>query len=141
MIMVTSNIYIFLFLLLLHVSLIVVTKGEPIFSYTHVYIRNDLGNNILLTIHCKSKNDDLDVHYLKYQDEYKFQFKPNFLGNTLFFCGLTWDGILHWFNIYVESRDCKDFNCTRNCRWSIQKNYACMFNKKSHAYDHCFDYR
>ncbi|CAL0302427.1 unnamed protein product [Lupinus luteus] len=140
MIMVTSNIYIFFFLLLLFPSLMVVSENGSILSYTHVYIKNDLGNNIPLTVHCKSKNDDLGAHHLKYQDEYKFQFKPSLFRNTLFFCGFTWDGILHWFDIYVETRDCPDYDYKSNYRWSIQKKFACMFNPTSHAYDYCLDY-
>ncbi|KAF1894398.1 hypothetical protein Lal_00027095 [Lupinus albus] len=44
----------------------------------HVYIRNGLGNGTLLTYHCKSKDDDLGVRTLNYDEQFKFQFKPSF---------------------------------------------------------------
>ncbi|KAL1360423.1 hypothetical protein AAHE18_04G175900 [Arachis hypogaea] len=34
----------------------------PFYSKTHVSLTNSLGGNLDLTLHCKSKDDDLDFH-------------------------------------------------------------------------------
>ncbi|XP_004139725.1 S-protein homolog 1-like [Cucumis sativus] len=42
-----------------------------------------------LNVHCQSKNDDLGNHHLvKRGDIYKWNFKENFWGTTLFWCKL-----------------------------------------------------
>ncbi|KAE9604488.1 putative plant self-incompatibility S1 [Lupinus albus] len=137
MIMVGSNSHTLFLSLLLLASLVAVSEGLGIFTYRHVYVKNDLDNNTLLIAHCKSKNVDVGVQNLHYQEEFKFQFKPDFWGTTLYFCGLTWDGTLHWFDIYDQDRDnqaCKD------CKWSIQRSQPCRFNFKTEKYDLC-DYK
>ncbi|KAE9604490.1 putative plant self-incompatibility S1 [Lupinus albus] len=137
MIMVRSNSHTLFLSLLLLTSLVAVSEGWAEFTYRHVYVKNDLDNNTLLIAHCQSKQDDIGVKNLHYQEEFKFQFRPDFLGITLFFCGLTWDGTLHLFDVYDESRDgteCKD------CKWSIQRNQPCRFNFDTQKYDLC-DYK
>ena len=52
----------------------------------HITIINHLSERKNLQIHCKSKNDDLGVHILQYDEEYKFGFKPNYWLTTLFYC-------------------------------------------------------
>ncbi|KAE9598029.1 putative plant self-incompatibility S1 [Lupinus albus] len=134
--MVGSRSYTLLFSLLLLVSLMGVSEGSlfGIFRYRHVYVRNGLGNGTLLTHHCKSKDDDLGVRTLKYDEEFKFQFKPSFFGNTLFFCSFTWNGKLHWFTIYDYSLD---NNYCYDCYWSIKPDHPCRFNSKTFNYDLC----
>ncbi|KAE9619444.1 putative plant self-incompatibility S1 [Lupinus albus] len=137
MIMVGSNSHTLLLSLLLLVSLVVVSGGWSDFDYRHVYVKNGLDNNTLLIAHCKSKQDDLGVKNLHYEEEFKFQFKPDLFGVTLFYCGFTWDGTLHWFDIYDDARDgelCKD------CKWSIQRNQPCRFNLDTQKYDLCNKY-
>ncbi|KAF8016973.1 hypothetical protein BT93_H2234 [Corymbia citriodora subsp. variegata] len=41
-----------------------------------------------LTVHCKSKDDHLGVHYIR--ESWSFSFTPNPFGRTLFFCGFSW---------------------------------------------------
>ncbi|KAF1892323.1 hypothetical protein Lal_00010788 [Lupinus albus] len=89
--MVRSNSHTLFLSLLLLTSLVAVSEGWAEFTYRHVYVKNDLDNNTLLIAHCQSKQDDIGVKNLHYQEEFKFQFRPDFLGITLFFCGLTWD--------------------------------------------------
>ncbi|CAL0330941.1 unnamed protein product [Lupinus luteus] len=137
MTMVIASRHILFFSLLLLAPLVVVSHVWPISTYRHVYIRNDLGNDTLLTVHCKDKNNDLGVQKLKYTEEFKFQFKPNVLGETLYFCGLTWDGKLNWLVAFEQNRDiyfCKDL------KWSILKNVACLFNCDTQNDDTCINY-
>ncbi|OAY55434.1 hypothetical protein MANES_03G154000v8 [Manihot esculenta] len=100
-----------------------------------VEIINDLGPNIELKYHCKSKNDDLGQRVLSYKGSWYFTFRPNLFGTTLFYCQFSWGQISHWFNIYEDSRDrtrCYD------CVWYIRGNGPCALNVTSQQFDLCF---
>ncbi|KAE9600920.1 putative plant self-incompatibility S1 [Lupinus albus] len=132
--MVISSSRILFFSLLLLSPLMVVSHFWPIFTYRHIYIRNDLGNGTLLKIHCKGQHKDLGIQKLNYKEEFKFQFTPNFWYLSLFFCSLTWDHKSHLLTAFDESRDahfCKDLI------WSVNKDQACSFNCDTQKYDHC----
>ncbi|KAM6544715.1 hypothetical protein CsatB_025451 [Cannabis sativa] len=87
-----------------------------------------------LTVHCKSKNDDLGVHVLKYDQSYRFSFTPNFWRSTLFFCGFKWKGEFHWFDIYkTHHRFVYHINS-----WIILPTGPCLYNSNHQAYDYCY---
>ncbi|KAE9593560.1 putative plant self-incompatibility S1 [Lupinus albus] len=137
MVISSRHILIFSILFLLLGPLVGAIHFWPILTYRHVYVRNDLVNGTLLTVHCKSKNNDLGVHKLNYKDEFKFQFKPNIWGTTLFYCGLTWDGKLQSLVAFDNLRDiyfCKDL------KWSITNYQPCLFNCDTQQYDRCINY-
>ncbi|KAE8695438.1 hypothetical protein F3Y22_tig00110711pilonHSYRG00010 [Hibiscus syriacus] len=122
---------------LLSVTL-VLAAGKSIFfdPYTQVIIYNDLENKKDLTIHCKSKDDDLGVHVISYKESYDFQFEPNFFGRTLFFCRMTWNGKSHWFDVFREDRDKYwglDHGCfqTDKCVWNVRRNGPCTENSNA----------
>ena len=95
----------------------------------HVQMINILQGKNDLQIHCKSKNDDLGVHIIPFNGNYGFEFTPNFFAETLYFCGFKWDENLHWFDIYVHSRD---RFCTNVCTWNISESGPCyIFDDKS----------
>ncbi|KAK4774877.1 hypothetical protein SAY86_009812 [Trapa natans] len=54
-----------------------------------VVVVNKLPSGQNFTIHCKSKDDDLDVHTILPNDIYTFHFHNNAWGTTLFFCRVT----------------------------------------------------
>lgn len=56
---------------------------------------NDLQNNLNLTLHCKSHDDDLGMHVLlPYATNYHIHFRKNWFGVTLF----NWNGGFQWFD-------------------------------------------
>ncbi|XP_023549414.1 S-protein homolog 1-like [Cucurbita pepo subsp. pepo] len=61
-------------------------KLEPrIFSY-NIHLVNDL-KVLGIMVHCKSRDDDLGVHYLPHRgDDYHFGFNVNVWQSTLFWC-------------------------------------------------------
>jgi hypothetical protein len=116
-----------------------IVAGQDIGSFkrARVEIFNDLGDGLDLTVHCKSKDKDLGVHVIKYPNGFfEFDFKPNFWGTTLYFCGFRWNGgELKWFDIYDFERDhpqCSD------CFWKIKPDGACQLNYNTKDYDLCF---
>ncbi|KAE9600928.1 putative plant self-incompatibility S1 [Lupinus albus] len=132
--MVISSNHILFFSLLLLSPLVVVSHTWSALTYRHVYIRNDLGNGTLLRIHCKDQNNDFGVQKLNYKEEFKFQFKPNFWGTTLYFCALAWDRKVHLLIAFDLDRDvffCKDL------KWSVNKYQTCLFNCDTQMYEQC----
>ncbi|KEH27013.1 putative plant self-incompatibility S1 [Medicago truncatula] len=94
-----------------------------------------------MTVHCKSKNDDLGFHTIMFGQSYVFSFKPIvfpiFIA-TLFFCSFTWpqDPNLHYLDVY----DAKNDDC-RDCSWKINVDGGCLngecrsFNKNIQLMD------
>jgi hypothetical protein len=119
-----------------------IVAGQTIVEHkrVHVEIFNDLGNGLDLTVHCKSADEDLGVHVIRYPNGFfTFDFKPNFWGTTLFFCGFQWKGgELKWFNIYDFHRD---HPLCSNCFWKIRHGGACQLNYSTKQYDLCFPWK
>ncbi|PRQ45873.1 putative plant self-incompatibility S1 [Rosa chinensis] len=104
---------------------------------THLQISNYMETE--LTIHCKSKDNDIGVKTLPPQGSYAFSFRPNFWNSTLFFCKFTWKDGSHWFDIYVQTRD--QHSCVKNCNWFVVKNGSgvCrLIEGEAHLVDMCY---
>jgi hypothetical protein len=104
-------------------------------SFLNPPVRVTIINNVVvppnpteITVHCKSKDDDLGFHTLKFGDRYSFSFNPNFIGGgTLFFCSFTWpeNPHRHYLDIYDEDHDgCND------CTWLINLKGGCLNSHK-----------
>jgi len=96
-----------------------------------VTIINDLATQSTptnLTLHCKSKDDDLGFHTLTIGEKYTFSFKPSYVfwKSTLFFCSFTWPGNpnRHFIEIYKQTRD----GC-ENREWKINKTGGYLWGK------------
>ncbi|KAK3227681.1 hypothetical protein Dsin_007543 [Dipteronia sinensis] len=103
----------------------------------HVRVVNDLGDGLDLTIHCKSKDNDLGKQIVSFQEHYDFEFHMNVFGTTQFFCGMAWTGSFQWFDIYIQRRDEKI--CGEECVWSIRKTGPCVLNYNT-LEDKCFEW-
>ncbi|XP_045797991.1 S-protein homolog 2-like [Trifolium pratense] len=86
-----------------------------------IVVPGDRGTSI--TVHCKSKDDDLGFHTIRFGDLYSFSFHDNAFGGTLFFCSFTWpeDPRRHYLDIYNQRED----NCQK-CNWIINQNGGCL---------------
>ena len=105
-----------------------------------VNITNYLGRYTDLTLHCKSKDNDLGEQHLAYKSYYPFRFRPSYWGKTQFFCFFKWEenngtAEAKWFDIYIDDRD-KD-RCTV-CNWRIQSDGPCLLDDATNNYDICF---
>lgn len=104
----------------------------------HVIIANELGADLELTVHCKSKEDDLGIQKILYNGNYSFTFKPNIWMTTQFFCSFQWKNTFHRFDIYVDERDFE--KCNDVCSWQIQANGPCMLNHYTKLFDICYNW-
>ncbi|CAL0311006.1 unnamed protein product [Lupinus luteus] len=137
--MVGSRTHTLLFSLLLLASLVAESEGRVDLKYRHVYIRNGLGNGIVLRVSCKSDTVGLGTVTLKDNEEFKFQFQTFIFTHTLYHCSFTWGGIERKFVIYDFRRDEK---YCHDCYWSIKQDRPCRFNNETQNYDICpFDYK
>lgn len=102
---------------------------------SHIHIINNLKSGLTLTIHCKSKNDDLGVHVLPSNGGWEFHFRPNFWGTTQYFCRMVWQGASKYTDIYIQNRDQSKCNI---CYWSIKQSGPCMLNNDNNKYDICY---
>ncbi|KAJ0054161.1 hypothetical protein Pint_02438 [Pistacia integerrima] len=115
---------IFLLKLLIVSSMMRMWVSAKAIGRVDVSINNYLQNKLDLTVHCKSANDDLGEHIVPYLKNYTFTFKKRFFQGTLFFCSFQWNGPLHWFDIYDQSRDdCDD------CLWEITETGPCFYSQ------------
>ncbi|XP_022138779.1 S-protein homolog 5 [Momordica charantia] len=108
---------------------------EALSARASVNITNILESHQQLTVHCKSKDDDLGFHQLPPLISYAFDFRPNVWISTLFFCSFQWPGSFHYFEIYNQKRD-EDL-CTL-CLWIVGEKGLCLYNSKTLKYDICY---
>lgn len=95
-------------------------------SYKDIY-------NLDLTVHCKSKDDDLGAHVVGFLEDYEFRFNPNIWRTTLFHCTMAWPSHFHHFVIYDQSRD---GGCILNdsyCVWRVIDSGACKLETLPNA--------
>lgn len=114
--------------IILSLLVIILAYGASEAQRTHVSFTNRLPASVSrknLTIHCKSKNDDLGFHTIMPGPDkfYEFEFWPDWLWRTLFFCSFTWpnEPSLHYLDVYHgwEDRKCK------NLWWKIDDCGGC----------------
>ncbi|PRQ32416.1 putative plant self-incompatibility S1 [Rosa chinensis] len=127
----------FVFLPMMFV-LMVLTMSE---AKTHVRITNDLPNNMDLTVHCKSREDNLGAHVLSYLDSYEFRFNPNIVGSTLFYCSMAWPSHTRYFNIYSFRRDGSCEWSKHVCLWRVTPEGPCIVKNLSNNQTVCYNWK
>ncbi|CAL9213709.1 unnamed protein product [Arabidopsis halleri] len=80
-----------------------------------------------LTVHCKSKQDDLGSHMVPFKQDYHFKFQTNIWKTTLFFCTFQWDKQFKQFDIFDALRD---QDVCYLCNWTIKADGACRLGKE-----------
>lgn len=85
-----------------------------------VHVMNMLAEGRNMTIHCRSKDDDLGYIIVKNGQEMEWDFNVNVWGTTLFFCDAKWsDSFWNHFDAYNAYRDYS--RCKTECRWIIER--------------------
>ncbi|KAG7547358.1 Plant self-incompatibility S1 [Arabidopsis suecica] len=103
-----------------------------------VEIINDLGNQLTLLYHCKSKDDDLGNRSLQSGESWSFRFGRQFFGRTLYFCNFDWPNESHSFDIYKDHRDSSGDTWCEKCVWKIRKTGPCRFSDVTKQFDICY---
>ncbi|EXC19888.1 hypothetical protein L484_017865 [Morus notabilis] len=81
-------------------------------------IKNRLGSGKNMTVHCQSKDDDLGLRTVPYDDAFSWEFGVNAGGTTLFYCVLGWESVGNYqFDAYSFGRD--RVRCETRCEWLI----------------------
>ncbi|KAI4388530.1 hypothetical protein MLD38_000850 [Melastoma candidum] len=76
---------------------------EQFWDRTTIILYNRIG--MMVTLHCKSKDDDLGIHVLEKDESWRFSFDPNFAFSTLFYGSFQWGGETHDFDVYKQTRE------------------------------------
>lgn len=75
-----------------------------------------------LTVQCKAKGVDLGSKKIGVQEEYRFKFKLDLFGNTLYFCNFNWGTKHAVFDVYTTSLS--ETKCSRgiitSCDWFVK---------------------
>ncbi|KAL4336618.1 hypothetical protein AHAS_Ahas12G0028200 [Arachis hypogaea] len=100
---------------------------------TTVEVTNLLQNGLSFTIHCKSRDDDLGVHVVESNGQYHWKFHSNYLGTTLFFCGITWNNGSIVYDLYRYNRDYR--RCSTHCDWIVTNEFFIGFTQKPRQQD------
>ena len=101
--------------------------------HINVDIINDIGPNVQLGLHCKSKGKDLGPQSLAPHQHWGFTASLNVWETTLFFCHFVWENQSRWFDILKEKRDtivCKYHPCV----WSIRPSGPCRLTDHEKCY-------
>ncbi|OVA10711.1 Plant self-incompatibility S1 [Macleaya cordata] len=109
------------------------------FSRVHVYIHNDFTDQNLqpLSVHCKSRDDDLGERKLTISQYYHITFRPNIWGTTKFWCDMSWMDttknppalVQGTFDIYINGREYGI--CNDECNWSVRQDGLYEFKTKT----------
>ncbi|CAL9213712.1 unnamed protein product [Arabidopsis halleri] len=105
--------------------------GVPPFWRDTVVTMTNLIGGPPLTIHCKSKQDDLGPHVVPFRQEYHFKFQPNLWKSTLFFCSFQWANQFKRFDIFDAQRD---QDVCDQCHWEIKPDGPCRLGKKAKCF-------
>ncbi|KAF9591281.1 hypothetical protein IFM89_003232 [Coptis chinensis] len=102
-----------------------VSGGISIGIKRHVYFVNQIGAGVTLNTHCKSKDDDLGLRHLAYNDMITWHFRTDFLDATMFWCDVDWwdnktkvqiKGNFHIYEARYDIDACGK-NCTRIAKY------------------------
>ncbi|CAJ2640085.1 unnamed protein product [Trifolium pratense] len=113
--------------------------SASIFDKVTVTIINNVtidSNFTSIEVHCKSKDDDLGFHTLKFGESYTFSFKRTLLPfkTTLFYCSFTWpgDSKLHYLDIFNGDDACD------HCNWKISTLGGCKYLTETQSFSKCY---
>ncbi|XP_010245686.1 PREDICTED: uncharacterized protein LOC104589164 [Nelumbo nucifera] len=114
------------------VLVLCLSEAAVVLGKIDVRITNEIGNGYGLSIHCRSKNDDLGQKMLKGNMYAEWAFDANIWGTTLYYCDMVWQ--LGWghYDVYVASRD--KSRCHYNCWYSARQDGLYAYDEVNGTY-------
>ncbi|XP_058002172.1 S-protein homolog 6-like [Hevea brasiliensis] len=97
---------------------------------TKVQIYNNAGEGENVTVHCKSKDNDLGTNVLQADQSFQWKFLVNFVETTLFFYSFTWRRNTGVYDTYTAKRDLKK-RCPTKCIWKVFQNGVHGFRERT----------
>lgn len=75
-----------------------------------------------MSVHCKSKDDDLGKHWLDTDQKYDWQFRENFWRRTLYWCNFrSYHGYASFEVFWPEKKDWLSYRCNyETCIWAAK---------------------
>ncbi|XP_047318615.1 self-incompatibility protein S1-like [Impatiens glandulifera] len=101
----------------------------------HVYLTNELASGNDLTVHCKSKDNDLGVHQIVYNGTYEWTFRNNIWDTTLFWCDLQWGQPMVTGSCHAYEADRDQRRCRKRCMWKIKEMGLYSFNMNTNIWE------
>ncbi|KAK9700233.1 hypothetical protein RND81_08G225400 [Saponaria officinalis] len=94
--------------------------------------------NTNLTVNCKSKHKDLNIHVIPNGETYEFTVKNRIWGSTFYYCRFSFDDKSYNFKVYNQKTD-KGL-CLGHCRWEMTEEYPFLitYNDRGERYGHFF---
>ncbi|KAF4355367.1 hypothetical protein F8388_026637 [Cannabis sativa] len=103
---------------------------------THVSMTNSLPNKSDLTVHCKSKDNDLGTHVIPFNKSYEIIQ----LSSTVTLDGLQITPTI-FFDIYDSIRDNRKCNKCKHYDWNIGSLRPCMKDNDTKEFTICYDWK
>ncbi|KAF8394186.1 hypothetical protein HHK36_020393 [Tetracentron sinense] len=119
-------------LVLLFVLALALNESSVVIGRKHVYVGNDLGEGLILNLHCKSKDDDLGNHQLSYRQNYTWGFKSTFFGSTLFWCNFQWGNVRDSHEVFNAAE--KEMQDKTNNLWLTRQDGLYYYNHDDDEY-------
>ncbi|KAF8394176.1 hypothetical protein HHK36_020383 [Tetracentron sinense] len=119
-------------LVLLFVLALALNESRVVIGRKHVYVGNDLGEGLILNLHCKSKDDDLGTHALSYRQNYTWGFKSTFFGSTLFWCNFQWGNVRDSHEVFNAAE--KEMQDKTNNLWLARQDGLYYYNHDEDEY-------
>ncbi|KAK4356914.1 hypothetical protein RND71_022524 [Anisodus tanguticus] len=126
--------------------ILVQTVNSALTAGFTVHIIDALPNNdVPLSVHCESKDDDLGIKNLKVGDDFHFSFRGAVFGSTRFYCHFSWGSKTHFFDVFTtdmyKSRACGRISGNNyECFWKVQEDGFYFGGHNSGPYSKKFDW-
>jgi len=107
--------------------------GQMNVKTTTVHVENDLKVDTVLTLHCRSTNNDIGEKTMHSGQIVEWSFQANPSRTTLYSCDIKWNNVQHKFVIYDSTKD--EATCTSKCMRNISPDGVYFFNEFKNTWE------
>ncbi|KAG5069416.1 hypothetical protein AAZX31_01G128500 [Glycine max] len=92
-----------------------------------VRVYNRMNDNILVYLHCQSKDDDLGQHVLAVGEHQEWSFNDRVIGTTLFWCTMNANNVHASFEVYNMKTEL--MKCSSQCNRILNNSGGYFFDE------------